>query len=70
MNDNIVPFYKSETSDLPVEVVLDGVKAKDLNSVLIIARLNNGEYYFASTNWDTTDMEDLVEALKREMRFG
>ena len=67
MTNNVIPIGCVTRLDLPVDQVLEGAKGMNLEGVVILGYLKNGDQYFASTYADGGNVLWLLEMCKKEL---
>lgn len=67
MTDNIISFPRLNSEDIPVDRLLEQALSEDLQSVLLIGKDKNGDYFLSSSDVDIKNMLWLIEVLKREI---
>lgn len=67
MNDNIIKFPCLNSEDIPVDRLLEQALSENLESVLLIGKYKNGDYFLSSSDVDVKNMLWLIEVLKREI---
>ena len=55
------------TLDVPIDRVLEGALAADLDAVVVLGYDKNGDEYFASSNADGGDVVWLMERMKLKL---
>lgn len=67
MNDNIINFPCLNSEDIPVDRLLEQALSENLESVLLIGKYKNGDYFLSSSDVDVKNILWLIEVLKREI---
>ena len=67
MNDNIVKFPRLNKEPIAVSDILEQAMEEDLDSVLLIGKDKNGDYFLSSSECDVRQMLWTIEILKKEL---